>query len=292
MASTISPTVPLEGGWFSECYEPGGSAFSLKIVKKLHQVQSPFQKIEVYETEAFGKLMVIDGATMVSSRENFFYHEMMSHPVLYTHPAPKRVLIIGGGDCGTLREVLRHPEVERVQQVDIDEEVTKAALKYFPELCESNNDPRAQLHFDDGIKWLAEAEKGSYDVIIVDGTDPVGPGEGLFNQAFYQSCWHALAENGILVQQTETPLYHMALLNEVRSAMHRAGFGHMHTLTFPQPIYPSGWWAATMAFKSGNEQTFREDDIANKPFQSEYYNLGIHRATLAVPEFMRRALAV
>lgn len=276
--------------WFSECYEPGGSAFSLKMVKKLHEVQSPFQKVEVYETETFGNLMTIDGATMVSTRENFFYHEMMSHPILYTHPAPKRVLIIGGGDCGTLREVLRHPEVESVVQVDIDEEVTNAALKYFPELCESNDDPRAELHFDDGIKWVADAADESYDVIIVDGTDPVGPGEGLFNEAFYKSCVRALAPNGILGQQTETPLYHMALLNEVRGAMRSAGFNHMHTLTFPQPIYPTGWWAATMAFKQGDEKTFREKDSANKPFESEYYNIDIHRAALAVPEFMKREL--
>lgn len=280
----------LGDNWFSESYEPGGSAFSLKIVKKLHEVQSPFQKVEVYETETFGNLMVIDGATMVSTRENFFYHEMMSHPILYTHPNPKRVLIIGGGDCGTLREVLRHPEVALVQQVDIDEEVTKAALEYFPELCDSNDDPRAELYFDDGIKWLAEAEAGSYDVIIVDGTDPVGPGEGLFNEAFYKSCMRALADNGILGQQTETPLYHMELLNEVRGAMRNAGFNHMHTLTFPQPIYPTGWWAATMAFKQGDEQTFRVDDVANKSFETEYYNLDIHRAALAQPEFMKRGL--
>ncbi len=282
----------LDNHWFSECYAPGGSAFSLKIVKKLHQVQSPFQKIEVYETETFGNLMVIDGATMVSTRENFFYHEMMSHPILYTHPAPKRVLIIGGGDCGTLREVLRHPEVETVQQVDIDEEVTKAALKYFPELCESNNDPRAELLFDDGIKWLAEAEKGSYDVIIVDGTDPVGPGEGLFNEAFYNSCLRALTNEGILGQQTETPLYHMKLLNEVHGAMRSSGFKRIQTHTFPQPIYPSGWWAATMAFKGSNELPIRTDDIANKPFECEYYNLEIHRAALALPEFMRRQLVI
>jgi len=276
--------------WFSEAYEPGGSAFSLKMVKKLHSVQSPFQKVEVYQTETFGNLMVIDGATMVSTRENFFYHEMLSHPALYTHPNPKRVLIIGGGDCGTLREVLRHPEVASVQQVDIDEEVTKAALKYFPELCESNDDPRAELYFDDGIKWVAEAADGAYDVIIVDGTDPVGPGEGLFNEAFYKNCVRTLADDGILVQQTETPLYHLELLKEVRAAMANAGFCNMHTLTFPQPIYPTGWWAATMAFKNDSIEQYRTDDIANKPFETVYYNLDIHRAALAQPEFMKRAL--
>lgn len=280
----------LGDGWFSEAYEPGGSAFSLKITEKLHEVQSPFQKVEVYATETFGNLMVIDGATMVSTRENFFYHETMSHPALFTHPDPRRVLIIGGGDCGTLREVLKHPGIEQVQQVDIDEEVTKAALLYFPELCESNNDPRAELYFDDGIKWAAEAEAGYYDIIIVDGTDPVGPGEGLFNEAFYRSCMRALSDNGILVQQTETPLYHMGLLKQVRSALASAGFINMHTMTFPQPIYPTGWWAATMSFKQGSVEQYRADAIASKVFETQYYNLDIHRAVLAQPEFMKREL--
>lgn len=276
--------------WFTEPYEQEGSAFSLKIKGKVHEYQSPFQKIEVFETEKFGYLMTIDGCTMVSTRENFFYHEMISHPVLFTHPAPKRVLIIGGGDCGTLREVLKHPAVEQVQQVDIDEGVTRAAEKFFPELCESNHDPRAELHFDDGIKWVAEAADGSYDVIIVDGTDPVGPGEGLFNEAFYRNCVRVLGANGLLVQQTESPLYHMKLLNEVRLAMRSAGFASVHTLPFPQPIYPSGWWSMTVATMGGGIDGYREDDIRAKPFETVYYNLDMHRAALAQPEFMKREL--
>lgn len=280
----------LGDGWFSEVYEQGGSAFSLRIKGKVHEYQSRFQKIEVYETETYGNLMIIDGCTMVSTRENFFYHEMIAHPVLFTHPDPRRVLIIGGGDCGTLREVLRHPGVERVQQVDIDEGVTRAAEKFFPELCESNNDPRAELYFEDGIKWAAEAEAGYYDVIIVDGTDPVGPGEGLFNEAFYRSCVRALGANGLLVQQSESPLYHMRLLNDVRLAMKSAGFASVHTLPFPQPIYPSGWWSVTLATKSGSIDGYRAEAIGNKPFDTVYYNLDIHRAALAQPEFMKREL--
>ncbi|OGT22066.1 MAG: spermidine synthase [Gammaproteobacteria bacterium RBG_16_57_12] len=277
-------------GWFTEVYEQGGSAFSLKIKGKVHEYQSRFQKIEVYETETYGYLMVIDGCTMVSTRENFFYHEMIAHPVLFTHPRPRRVLIIGGGDCGTLREVLKHPGVELAQQVDIDEGVTRAAEQYFPELCASNNDPRAELYFEDGIKWAAEADAGFYDIIIVDGTDPVGPGEGLFNEAFYRSCVRALGKDGLLVQQTESPLYHMKLLNDVRLAMKSAGFTGVHTLTFPQPIYPSGWWTATIATRSGAITGGREQDILKKPFETVYYNLDMHRAALAQPEFMKREL--
>ncbi len=149
-----------------------------------------FQTIEIYDSTDWGKLMVIDGCTMVTTRDNFLYHEMMSHPALFTHPRAKRVVIIGGGDCGTLREVLKHDEVESAVQVEIDERVTRLAEQYFPELCESNKlDPRAQLLFIDGIQWMADCEgRIALDVIIVDSTDPIGPAEGLFNEAFYQSC--------------------------------------------------------------------------------------------------------
>lgn len=275
--------------WFTEISDRDGSAFSLRINKKLDEIQSPFQKVEMFETTDFGNLMIIDGCTMVSTRENFFYHEMMSHPALFSHPAPKNVVIIGGGDCGTLREVLKHPGVETVTQIDIDEVVTQMSLKYFPELCESNNDPRATVMFDDGIKYMREAAPESIDVIIVDGTDPVGPGEGLFNHAFYTSCLNALRPGGIMIQQSESPLMHMPLLLEMRDAMKDVGFADLQTLPFPQPIYPSGLWSATMARKGENFDGFREDDAQNAQFDTEYYNVGIHKGTLATPNFMKRA---
>ncbi|MBQ4839951.1 polyamine aminopropyltransferase [Pseudoalteromonas luteoviolacea] len=275
--------------WFTEISDRDGSAFSLRINKKLDEVQSPFQKVEMYETTDFGNLMIIDGCTMVSTRENFFYHEMMSHTALFAHPAPKNVVIIGGGDCGTLREVLKHPDVESVTQIDIDEVVTQMSLKYFPELCASNDDPRATVMFDDGIKYMREAPANSIDVVIVDGTDPVGPGEGLFNHAFYTSCLAALREGGILIQQSESPLMHMALLKEMRQAMKDVGFADLQTLPFPQPIYPSGLWSATLARKGEHFNGFREQDVDAAQFDTEYYNSGIHHGALATPNFMRRA---
>ncbi|ALO43680.1 polyamine aminopropyltransferase [Pseudoalteromonas phenolica] len=275
--------------WFTEISDRDGSAFSLRINKKLDEIQSPFQKVEMFETTDFGNLMIIDGCTMVSTRENFFYHEMMSHPALFSHPAPKNVVIIGGGDCGTLREVLKHPDVETVTQIDIDEVVTQMSLKYFPELCESNNDPRATVMFDDGIKYMREAAPESIDVIIVDGTDPVGPGEGLFNHAFYTSCLNALRPGGIMIQQSESPLMHMPLLLEMRDAMKDVGFADLQTLPFPQPIYPSGLWSATMARKGEQFDGFREQDVETANFDTEYYNVGIHHGALATPNFMKRA---
>jgi len=274
--------------WFTEQAAGAGSAFSLKIKRKLHEEQSDFQYLEIYETETFGNLMVIDGCTMVSTRDNFFYHEMMSHPALYTHPNPKNVWIIGGGDCGTLREVLKHPSVEHAVQIDIDERVTRLAEIYFPELCESNNDPRADLKFIDGIKWVKDAAPNSVDIIIVDSTDPIGPAEGLFGVDFYRDCFNCLTENGLLVQQSESALLHLNLIKEMRDAMNSAGLSHTQTLFFPQCIYPSGWWSATIASKNALS-AFREEDAKNKPFNTVYYNADIHNASLAQPEFFKQA---
>ena len=280
----------LDENWFTEVCEECGTAFSLRSRRKLHEEQTPFQKIEIHDTEAFGNLMVIDGFVMLSARDNFLYHEMMAHPALYTHRAPRRVVIIGGGDCGTLQEVLRHPEVEHCLQVEIDERVTRLAEEYFPELCTANNDPRAEFLFGDGIRWMKEAEPGSVDVIIVDSTDPIGPAKGLFTEAFYRDCHRALGEGGIVVQQSESPLVHLEILLPMHRAMRAAGFETTHTLQFPQPVYPTGWWSATMARKGGSLLEFREMEAAARPFETRYYNAEIHRGALAVPEFFRREL--
>jgi spermidine synthase len=276
--------------WFTEQHLRSGSSFGLRVKERLHAEQSPFQSIEIYDTTDWGKLMVIDGCTMVSTRDNFLYHEMMSHPALFTHARAKRVVIIGGGDCGTLREVLKHEEVEHAVQVEIDERVTRLAEKYFPELCESNKDPRAELLFIDGIKYMAEQEPESIDLVIVDSTDPVGPAEGLFNADFYASCYRALRPSGILVQQSESPMVHLDLIKTMRSAMRVADFNAVKTLTFPQPLYPTGWWSCTMARKGADLSGFRERGASTKQFDTRYYNVDMHKAALALPEFMREAL--
>jgi len=281
----------LDDKWFTEICDECGTAFSLKIKQKLHEETTPYQTITIYETEAFGNLMTIDGCTMVSTRDNFLYHEMMSHPALFTHPNPKRVVIIGGGDCGTLREVLKHPEVERAVQIDIDEQVTRASEKYFPELCESNDDPRAELLWIDGIDWIKKAPAGSLDVIIVDSTDPIGPGEVLFTPQFYDACHRALDDGGLVIQQSESPLIHMAILERMYRSLQAARFADARTLFFPQPIYPTGWWSATIGAKDTSLDAFRQDDAANRAFATSYYNEEIHRAAFAQPEFFRKARA-
>ncbi len=279
----------LDNTWFTEIHSSSGSAFSLRVIAKLFDEHSPFQHIEVYATEQFGNLMVIDDCIMLTQRDNFLYHEMLAHPVLFTHPAPRRVLIVGGGDCGTLRETLRHPEVEQVVQVDIDRAVTRAAERCFPELCESNQDPRARLEFSDGIAWVQNAAPGSYDVIIVDSTDPVGPAEGLFAAPFFQDCRCALADDGLLAQQSESPLFHLdSVLQPLRRNLRQVGFTQVETLHFPQCVYPSGWWTVTLAGNTGPLTRFRERDAAARSFVTRYYNADIHRASLATPEFMKK----
>jgi len=273
--------------WFTEVVGTEGSALSLRIRAKLHEERSPYQTISIYATEHFGNLMVIDGCTMLSSRENFIYHEMLAHPVLYTHPKPRRVCIIGGGDCGTLREVLRHDDVEEAIQIDIDERVTRLAERFFPELTEANTDPRATLRFEDGVRWIQAAARESLDVIIIDSTDPVGPAEGLFAAGFYRSCHAALATGGLLVQQSESPLFHLDVIRGIYRDLKAVGFSAPQTLFFPQPIYPSGWWSVTMAAK--DRAALPNPRPTGSHMATRYYNADVHRAAMAEPAFFQRA---
>jgi len=270
--------------WFTEVYPGDGCALSLEFSEKLHEEQTGWQKLEVYQTTGFGRLMLLDGCIMLTDRDNFIYHEMMTHPALCSHPDPKRVLIIGGGDCGCLREVLKHKGVKHVHQVDLDERVTWASEKYFPDLCESNNDERAAFSFTDGVAFAEQAEAGSYDVIIVDSVDPVGQAARLYSEDFYRACFNALSESGIMIAQSESPLFHKSLIESMQSRMAGVGYNEISSLFFPQCTYPSGWWSASMAFKDGKPSKFRKVDIETK-----YYNNDIHQAAQAVPQFMRKS---
>jgi len=276
--------------WFTEIHQPTGSAFSLHITAKLQEVQTPFQKIIIYDTLEFGRLMVIDGCIMLSSRENFIYHEMISHPALFIHADPLQVVIIGGGDCGTLREVLKHP-IEKVTQIDIDVQVTRLSERYFPELCESNNDIRARLLFKDGVAWVNTAPRNSADIIIVDSTDPIGHAKDLFSLEFYRQCRRILKSEGILVQQSESPLFHLDLLQTMYKTLFAAGFKTVRSLHFPQCVYPSGWWTATLA-SDRNIDAFRIEAVQHKSFKTEYYNADIHQASFILPTFLKEALCL
>ncbi len=281
----------IDNNWYTEEWAGQGAAISLRLKDKVHDERSPYQRIEIYETETFGTLMTLDGLVMVTDRDNFIYHEMLAHPALFIHPHPQRVLIIGGGDCGTLREVLKHPTVAHAKQVELDERVTRVAEKFFPELCASNHDPRARLHFADGIEWVAKAAPESYDLILVDSTDPVGPAAGLFSEGFYRNCLKALKPHGIVAGQSESPLFHAELIRVMRERLRAAGFADLATLGFPQCTYPSGWWSVTLGGRDGALAHMREPAINGRDFPTRYYNLAIHHAALALPEFLRQALA-
>ncbi|MEM7018858.1 MAG: polyamine aminopropyltransferase [Pseudomonadota bacterium] len=278
--------------WFYEECREDGTRLGIQITAKLYEEQTPWQKIEIYGTTHYGNLMVIDGFVMLSTRENFVYHEMMTHPALFAHDDPRQVLIIGGGDCGSLREVLQHDSIERAFQVDIDEAVTRASEKYFPELCVSNADPRADLRFEDGIDWIKRADGSSLDIIIVDSTDPIGPGEILFKQEFYAECHRVLRDGGILVQQSESFLLHLhSIIQPMYQAMHGAGFEQVRSVQYPVRVYPGGWWSSTLAGKKKSLSDFREADATSKNFETRYYHKDLHRASFTLPVFVNDALS-
>lgn len=278
----------LDSGWFTEVADEVGTAFSLRAGKKLHAEKSKYQTIEVYDTETFGRLMVIDGYIMLSERDNFVYHEMMTHPALFGHGSPRDVAIVGGGDCGSLREVLKHKEVGSAVQVEIDERVTRVSERFFPELCEANGDPRASFAFEDGIAWMAAREPESLDVVVVDSTDPIGPAQGLFDEAFYRSCHRALRSGGLLIQQSESPFAHTQLICAMHAAMRHAGFADTHVLSYPQPVYPTGWWSATLACR---DDVRLQSPAHTGNVRTRYYTPAIHRAAFAQPAFLERELA-
>ncbi|QMU61845.1 MAG: polyamine aminopropyltransferase [Gammaproteobacteria bacterium] len=273
--------------WFTEECAAAGTAFSLEINEKLHEEKTPYQKIEIYSTKNFGKLMVIDGFIMLSERDNFIYHEMMSHPALFSHLMPRNIVIVGGGDCGTLLEVVKHDCVEKITQVEIDRRVTDLSLEYFPQLCAANYDPRVKLIFDDAIEWMRNAPENSIDLIIVDSTDPIGPAKGLFSTPFYKDCFRALKTDGLLVQQSESPLIHLdSIINPMHKYMGEAGFTNVQLLNFPQPVYPTGWWSATLANKQSSIHYCREQESKSLQFETQYYNHAIHIASFASPQFL------
>lgn len=277
----------LDDNWYTEASDTLGVGFSLRIKAKLHEETSLYQTIAVYETETFGRLLTIDGLVMLTDRDNFVYHEMMTHPALFAHGAARNVVIIGGGDCGTLREVLKHDDVATVTQIDIDERVTRVAEEYFPALCDCNDDPRATLAFADGVAWMENTPDASVDLIIIDSTDPIGPAGGLFNEAFYEQCHRVLGAGGLLVQQSESPLVHSELIGEMHGGLRAAGFVDTRLLSFPQPCYPTGWWSATLAARDARTLHSAPADL---DFETSYYTPAMHDAAFAQPAFMTRIL--
>ena len=272
--------------WYRDTWASQDCYLSFAIQEHLHHQRTPFQVLDVFETRSFGTVMTLDGIIQLTDRDNFIYHEMMAHVALFCHRNPRRVLIVGGGDCGVLQQVLKHHLVQQLIQVELDEAVTAAALRFFPELCTSNGDPRATLLFQDAVQWVAQAPPASVDVCIVDSTDPLGQAQRLFGPAFYRHCHRMLADGGILVVQSESPLLHGDVVQSIRHGQREAGFSAVRTMTFPQPTYPSGWFSATLAGKNNDLLHLREEaKEAGRSLTTRYYNAAIHQAAFALPSF-------
>lgn len=266
-----------------------GLTFAVEEI--LYRESSKYQSIEIVQSRDFGKVMLLDGVLMVTEEDEFVYHEMLCHPSLFTHPHPQKVLIIGGGDCGTLARVLQHPAVERVVQVEIDEMVTRVARDWFPQLTAATADPRSELLFEDGIVYM-QAHKGEFDVILVDSTDPVGPAAGLFRRSFFADCLTALKEDGILCIQSESPW-----IPELRSVIHSANadlrslFPRVLPYTAAIQTYQAGLWLFQMALKAHDPH---KDDvyarIARFTSETAYYDADVHRAAFLLPRFVKSIL--
>jgi spermidine synthase len=273
--------------WFIEYFEPSNSCFGLKVVEKLHHEVSDYQTIEVYLTESFGHLLVLDGCTMLTERDHFIYHEMMTHPALLTHADPQQVAIIGGGDGGVMSEVVKHPGVRRVTQIELDERVSVVSEQFYPELTAVFHHPKAEMIFTDGFKWIQQMPDDALDVLIVDSTDPIGPAEILFSSEFLRECTRVLKPDGILVQQSESPLIHgQSLLAPLHKGLRSLGMNSVKTLNFPQPIYPTGWWSSTLSSAQGDLSLQR----VMPDLQTRYYSADMHKAAAVLPPFLMAQL--
>lgn len=276
--------------WYDEVHKEA-IRFGLKVERTLFVGRSSFQKVSVVETSALGRALLIDDLWMTAEGDEKTYHEMIAHPALCVAPRIARVLVIGGGDGGTVREVLKHPEVEHVHLVEIDEMVVKACQEHLPTIGTAWDDPRLKLTIGDGVGFVREAEVEPYDVILVDGSDPTGPAVGLFDEVFYRGCERLLADQGVFVTQAESPL----LLKDVHVDMLRAieaTFGNVHPYYGTVTIYPGGQWSWALATRGGidplSPRPERVERIAPEAF---IYNADIHRGAFAVPSHVRRALA-
>jgi spermidine synthase len=274
--------------WFDETFQ-GRVRLGLHVTRSLFHGKSQYQTIDIVETEPYGATLLLDSAYMTSVGEEYYYHELLVHPSFTSAPAIKRVLVIGGGDGGTVREVLRYREVEHVTMCEIDEQVTEACKQHLSAFNVPWNDPRLVLRFGDGIAYLRDYAGEPFDVILIDGSDPVGPAAGLIHATFYEACKRCLKAQGVLALQSEAPhLMRDDFLRIVKTL--RGVFPRVHPYFGPVPIYPSGAWSWTFASTEVDPLTPRPDRLAQIEQGCRYYNRDIHHAAFAQPNDIRKAL--
>ncbi len=265
-------------------------ATRFRVKEYLFSGKSPFQKIEVVETTGHGKMLLNDGLVMISERDEFVYHEMIAHVPLFVHPDPKRVLVIGGGDGGTVREVLKHASVQHCRLVEIDQMVVGSCRKYIPQTAACLDDSRVGVTIADGVEFVARTDD-KFDIVLVDSTDPIGPARPLFGPEFYGNVKRVLTERGIVVSQGESAFY----ATETQKSLLRilAGlFERVNLYNYTNMTYPGGLWSFTFASRDLRPVwSFDPERVQKSGIAFSYYSADIHRAAFAIPTFMRRNLA-
>lgn len=267
--------------WFTE-KQTKSFGITAKIKQTLHTEQTEFQKLDMIETEEFGNMLVLDGMVMTTQKDEFVYHEMVAHVPLFTHPNPENVLVVGGGDGGVIREVLKHPSVKKATLVEIDGKVIEYSKKYLPEIAGKLEDPRVEVKVDDGFMHIANSEN-EYDVIMVDSTEPVGPAVNLFTKGFYSGISKALKEDGLFVAQTDNPWFTPELISNVFKDVKEI-FPITRLYTANIPTYPSGLWTFTIGSKKHDPLAVSEERFHD--IDTKYYTKDLHKAAFALPKFV------
>jgi len=276
--------------WFSE-YHTKNVRLSIRVDKQVYSAQSEFQRIDVFESPEFGRFLALDGYMMLTERDEFIYHEMMVHAPMAVHPNVERVLVIGAGDGGVARELTKYDSVKHIDLVEIDRQVVEVCRTYFPFTGDSLDDPRVHIHFEDGIRFV-RPKVDEYDLIIVDSTDPFGPGEGLFTKEFYGNCFKALHDDGIMVNQHESPFYKEDAL-AVQRAHKRIVQSFALSMVYQAhiPTYPSGHWLFGFSTKKYHPlNDFRGREWKALGIKTRYYNTQLHTGSFALPNYVEDLL--
>lgn len=267
--------------WYTE-KQTESFGITAKIRETLVTEKTDFQDLAMIDTEEFGRMLVLDGMVMTTVKDEFVYHEMVAHPALFTHPNPKHVLVVGGGDGGVIREIMKHPGVEKAVLVDIDGKVIEYSKKYLPEIAYELDNPRVEVIVNDGFMHIHQF-KNTYDVIMVDSTEPVGPAAPLFERGFYQGIYEALKEDGIFVAQTDNPWFKADLIQKVNRDVKEI-FPITRVYSANIPTYPSGLWTFTMGSKKYDPLEVDETQIPE--LNTKYYTARLHKAAFVLPKFV------
>lgn len=277
--------------WYTEKHSDN-VGITLKTSGTLFSGKSEFQQLDILETLEYGRMMLLDGLVMCTERDEFVYHDMIAHPALFTHPDPKQVLVIGGGDGGSIREIMKHQNVELATLCEIDGLVIEKAVELLPSMaCEiDGSNPRVKLHVDDGLAYIRE-HQNEFDVILVDSTDPIGPAVGLFEEDFYRLVFGALKEDGIMVAQSESPFYHAEIQQNMYRNL-RAVYPVVEMYQAFIPTYPSGYWSFAFASKKYHPvKDFDRERAAKRSFYTKYYNEDLHLGAFMLPTFAKENIS-